>query len=59
MERPNVCIIDSGIGGISILDEIDKLIPGMEYTCTNKEFFPYGHCLSRANSKSSRYSKRA
>lgn len=43
MERPNVCIIDSGIGGISILDEIDKLIPGMEYTyCADKEFFPYG-----------------
>ena len=28
MTRPNVCIIDSGIGGISILDEIDRLIPG-------------------------------
>ena len=43
MSIPTVCIIDSGIGGLSILQEIEKLSSPVSYVyCADKKYFPYG-----------------
>jgi glutamate racemase len=44
MIKPTVCFIDSGIGGLSILEEVYGLNPGLDFIyCADKEYFPYGN----------------
>ncbi|SFN60627.1 glutamate racemase [Izhakiella capsodis] len=41
--RPTVLVFDSGVGGLSVYDEIRKLLPGLHYLYAfDNEAFPYG-----------------
>ncbi|WJV53733.1 glutamate racemase [Prodigiosinella aquatilis] len=41
--RPSVLIFDSGVGGLSVYDEIRKLLPDLHYIYAfDNEAFPYG-----------------
>lgn len=41
--RPTVLIFDSGVGGLSVYDEIRKLLPNLHYIYAfDNEAFPYG-----------------
>jgi glutamate racemase len=42
-ERPPVLVFDSGVGGLTVADEIASILPGtpLLYLCDN-EYFPYG-----------------
>ncbi|WP_192459363.1 glutamate racemase [Musicola keenii] len=41
--RPSVLIFDSGVGGLSVYEEIRKLLPDLHYIYTfDNEAFPYG-----------------
>lgn len=43
MPQPTICILDSGVGGLSVLVEIAKLIGSANFVyCADKEYFPYG-----------------
>lgn len=39
---PTIAVIDSGIGGLSILAAIQQLIPARIIYCADRQFFPYG-----------------
>ena len=40
---PVVAVFDSGVGGLSILQEIDRRLPGLSLVyCSDNAFFPYG-----------------
>ncbi|OSN08110.1 glutamate racemase [Lonsdalea iberica] len=42
-ERPTVLILDSGVGGLSVYDEVRKLLPDLHYIYAfDNEAFPYG-----------------
>lgn len=41
--RPTVLVFDSGVGGLSVYDEVRKLLPDLHYIYTfDNEAFPYG-----------------
>lgn len=41
--RPTVLVFDSGVGGLSVYDEIRQLLPGLHYLYVfDNEAFPYG-----------------
>lgn len=43
MRKPAICFIDSGIGGLSILMEVNQMLPNCDLIyCADKEYFPYG-----------------
>ena len=42
-ERPTVLVFDSGVGGLSVYDEIRKLLPDLHYLYAfDNVAFPYG-----------------
>ncbi|PIJ49927.1 glutamate racemase [Erwinia sp. OLTSP20] len=42
-QRPTVLVFDSGVGGLSVYDEIRQLLPGLHYLYVfDNEAFPYG-----------------
>ncbi|MCA6964321.1 glutamate racemase [Pectobacterium carotovorum] len=41
--RPTILVFDSGVGGLSVYDEIRQLLPGLHYIYAfDNEAFPYG-----------------